>query len=76
MARTARQILKELSLQTSIHVRSTADLVEHTGKAAAAIDAQRREKGQETGQALPPTPLGRIWGVRAALGSAWGESTT
>jgi hypothetical protein len=27
-------------------------------------------------QSLPPTPLGRIWGVRAALGSAWGESTT
>ncbi|WP_371551287.1 hypothetical protein OG266_38060 [Streptomyces sp. NBC_00554] len=53
MARTARQILNELSLQTSIHVRSTADLVEHAGKAATAIDAQRREKGQESGRRKP-----------------------
>ncbi|MEU4209171.1 hypothetical protein AB0F13_04035 [Streptomyces sp. NPDC026206] len=50
MARTARQILRELNVSTTIHVRSTADLVEHTGKAAAAIDKQRREKGQEAGR--------------------------
>ncbi|MEU9880946.1 hypothetical protein [Streptomyces phaeochromogenes] len=53
MARNARQILKELSLQTNIHVRSTADLVEHAGKAATVIEAQRREKGQEAGRRKP-----------------------
>ncbi|MFD7281826.1 hypothetical protein ACFV80_33560 [Streptomyces sp. NPDC059862] len=53
MARTARQILKELNFTTTVHVRSTADLVEQADKAAVAIDKQRREKGQEAGRRKP-----------------------
>ncbi|MFD7407952.1 hypothetical protein ACFV7R_36055 [Streptomyces sp. NPDC059866] len=53
MTRTARQILKELNLSTTVHVRSTPDLLEHTGRASVAIDTQRREKGQEPGRRKP-----------------------
>ena len=53
MARTARQILKELNRTTSIHIRSTADLVDHASRAAAAIDKRRHEKGHEAGRRKP-----------------------
>lgn len=54
MARTARQILNGLSHQrTTIHVRSTAELGAHVDSAAAAIDKQRRAKGQEAVRRKP-----------------------
>ncbi|MEU6754909.1 hypothetical protein [Streptomyces sp. NPDC046685] len=53
MARTARQILNALSHQRTVHIRSTADLVAHVDSAAAAIDRQRRENGQEAVRRKP-----------------------
>ncbi|MBT2396450.1 hypothetical protein [Streptomyces sp. ISL-100] len=53
MARTARQILNGLSHQRTIHIRSTAELGALVDSAAAAIDKQRREKGQEAVRRKP-----------------------
>ncbi|MGW0332580.1 hypothetical protein ACWD0J_12030 [Streptomyces sp. NPDC003011] len=61
MARTARQILNGLSHQRTIHIRSTAELAAHVDSAAAAIDKQRREKGQEAVRRKPELhPVARV----------------
>ncbi|MFD4242813.1 hypothetical protein ACFWP3_14600 [Streptomyces sp. NPDC058525] len=53
MARTARQILNALSRDQSVRIRSTAELVAHVDSAAAAIDKQRRESGEEAARRKP-----------------------